>query len=128
MYRVYGSLKIPDSYVVNECSVCGFFGSKSTNDLGFLMYWRSEFNAETRSFQIEGTSNRSHVIAKLHFGYSSIYGGTRLYTEMCEFFGYEDCKERFPDEAIILNFHNNDINFIQNREIWGGGGLLFMEE
>lgn len=119
MYRVYGSLKIPDWYVVNEWSVKWFFGSKATNDLGFLMHWCCEFNAETRSFQIEGTSNRSHVTAKLDLDYSLSYGGTRLYAKVCEFFGYNDCKERVPEGVVILSFHSNDLNFIQNREIWG---------
>jgi hypothetical protein len=119
MYRVYGSLKIPDSYkVIENVSVCNYFGAKSSNELGFLVYWRSEFNYMTRCFEIEGLSNRPQVIAKLDFGYSSVYGGTRLYTTVCEFFGYDECKERFPEEyAVVLTYYENDVTFIENREI-----------
>lgn len=128
MYRFYGKFNVPEEWGVDFLEDSHVVLSDYDQSIWFL---EIEFSKEERSLIINGDSESEPNFYFFANRKPSHQGRIRetgkLFTLYYMFLPHN--QRKLPESAIILNYHNNDINFIQNREIWGAGeGLLFMEE
>ena len=128
MYRFYGKFKVTEEWGLNPLEdshvVLSGVGDHSITVVEF------EFSKEERCVIVDGESESEpdfYFFANRKPSHQGRIRDTgKLFTLYYMFLPHN--QRKLPESAIILNFHKNDINFIQNREIWGGDGLLFMEE
>jgi len=113
MFRVYGNLSVPDTVDVNYFNISQYCNAVATNDKEFRCCWVATYNFETRTFQIEGTSNRPHVVASICQDSHS----TGTYTCVRCYEIRPDYSQKFKEDSIVLNYHANDSQFVLNREI-----------
>jgi hypothetical protein len=115
MYRVYGSIFVPDDIVVTPFNVSFFTNVVTTNDNGFRCVFDSRYSIENRWFEIEGTSNKPDVIVTLDVQKNRQNEGTRVCVRCYEI--RPDYSQKFKEDSIVLNYHANDSQFVLNREI-----------
>jgi hypothetical protein len=115
MFRVYGSIFVPDDIVVTPFNVAFYTHARTTNDMGFNCVFGSRYDIENKRFEIEGTSNRPDVIVIVVVQKNFHNQTTRVCVKCREI--RHDCPQKFPDSAVVLDYHAINPQFIFNREI-----------
>jgi hypothetical protein len=117
MYRFYGKFNIPEewglNFMENSHVVLSGIGDQP------LVYLEIEFSKEERCLIINGESESEpnfYFFANRKPSHQGRIRDTgKLFTLYYMVLPHD--QRKLPESAIILNYHNNDIHFIQNREI-----------
>ncbi len=123
MYRFYGKYNVPEEWNENfweNSYIVPLFADRGK----YVKYLSLEYDNDNRVIEIDGLCNcepNLKFVARLENSNDRVYlFKGMIYTLFCTVLPHQTCPN--------LDYHKNDINFIQNREIWGGGGLSYMEE
>ena len=127
MYRFYGKYKVPEEWGLN-------LANDSHVVLGVreepILYLEIEFSQEERCLVIHGISetepNFFFFANRKPSHQGTIRDTGKLFTLYYMLIPHN--QRKLPERAMTLNYHASDLNFIQNREIWGNDSFLYTDE